>query len=166
MGNRLANSNINMCRMYRNLADISPIQPHVSGQRTEHITRTHLGFFTAINTQRCHFCFQRNETDVARCIHPVKLNLQHFRQNIGALRLFRCAEADGQTAVSGTRSTADTVNVYFRIPCQLVVHDQLKRFNIQTARRHVGGNQHAGAAVSETDQRLIAIALFQIAMQR
>ncbi len=54
----------------------------------------------------------------------------------------------------------------FWIPRQFIVHDQLKGFDIQTARSDIGRDQDAGAAVGETDQRLIAIALFQIAMQR
>ena len=92
--------------------------------------------------------------------------MQHFRKNIGTLRLFRCAEADGETTVTCTRGTPDAVDMHFRIPCQFEIHHQLKRFNIQATGRNIRCNQHACAAVSETHQSLIAIALFQIAMQR
>jgi hypothetical protein len=84
--------------------------------------------------------------------------------------LARCASSGAQKLIARplfpARGTANTVHVHFRIPRQLKVHHQLKRFDIQTARSDVGRHQHAGAAVGETDQRLIAIALFQIAMQR
>jgi hypothetical protein len=84
--------------------------------------------------------------------------------------LARCASSGAQKLMARplfpARGTANTVDVDFGIPCQLKVHHQLKGFDIQTARRHVGRHQNTGAAVGETHQRLIAIALFQIAMQR
>ena len=52
----------------------------------------------------------------------------------------------------------------FRVPRQLKVHHQLKRFNIQTTRSNISRNQYTGATVSKTYQGLIAIALFQIAV--
>jgi hypothetical protein len=110
------------------------------------------------------FGLQRHKADAGWGIHPVQLNLQHLRENIGALRLFRRAEADGQTAVPGARYGQYGARAPDPTPAQSSPPAQ--RFNIQTARSDVGRHQHAGAAVGETDQRLIAIALFQIAMQR
>ena len=52
----------------------------------------------------------------------------------------------------------------FRVPRQLKVHHQLKRFNIQTTRSNISSNQYTGATVSKTYQSLIAIALLQIAV--
>ncbi|MNE02869.1 hypothetical protein D3C80_953530 [compost metagenome] len=75
-------------------------------------------------------------------------------------------QADRQAAQAGTAGTADAVHVHFRIERQLVVDHQLQLFNIQTARSNVSCYQHPAAAVGKTHQHLIAIALFQIAMQR
>ena len=55
--------------------------------------------------------------------------------------------------------------MHFRIPCQFVVHHQLKGFNVQAASGDVGGYQHASTAVGKTHQGPIAIALLKIAMQ-
>ena len=54
----------------------------------------------------------------------------------------------------------------FRVPRQLKVHHQLKRFNIQTTRSNISRDQYTGATVSKTYQGLIAITLLQIAVLR
>lgn len=122
--------------------------------------------FTAINTQRHHFSFQRCNRNVARRRQPVQFKLQHFRQDIGALRLFRRAKTDRQTAVACTGGTTNTVYVNFRVPRQLEVYDQLQRLDIQPTRGDVRRYQYACATVSKTNQRLVTIALLKVAMQR
>ena len=95
---------------------------------------------------------------------PVKFYLQHVRNDIGPLCFFRSTETDRQTAISCTSCTTDAMYMNFRVPRQLKVHHQLKRFNIQTTRSNISRNQYTGATVSKTYQGLIAIALLQIAV--
>ena len=92
--------------------------------------------------------------------------MQHVGQNGGALRLFRRAEADSQALFAGAGGAADAVNMHLRIPGQLEVHHQRERFDVQAAGGDVGRHQNPDAAVREAHQRLIAVALLEVTVQR
>ena len=76
---------------------------------------------------------------------------------LAPLRLFRRAEANGQPAVSGTCGTPNAVNVAWI--GQLVVNNQLQRFNVQPACGEVATSTRA--LRSRSEQRLVTIALFR-----
>ena len=78
--------------------------------------------------------------------------------------LGRRTQAQRQTFFTGAAGASDAVDVHFGITGHLVVDHRLQILDIQAACGDVGGDQHGAALVGETNQHLIAFALFQIAV--
>src|SRR5690606_29543807 len=70
-----------------------------------------------------------------------------------------------QPRFAGPPGTSDTVYMHFRVTRQFDIQHQLQAFDVQAARRHIGGYQDAQAAVGKQCQYLVAFALFEVAMQ-
>jgi hypothetical protein len=81
----------------------------------------------------------------------------------GACR--RAAQAERPALLVGAAGAADAVDVDFRVGRHVDVDHRFELGNVQPARGDVGGDEHRAAAVGELDQHLVALALFQIAVQ-
>ena len=56
--------------------------------------------------------------------------------------------------------------VHFGFVRQLAGDDERQRLDVEAARGNVGGDEHAAAAVCELHERFVAIALFEVSVQR
>ncbi len=74
-------------------------------------------------------------------------------------------QVQGHAAASRATGTTDTVHVGIGLQRQLVADHGREILDVQSARGDVGGDQHAGAAVGEAHEHLVALALLDVAVQ-
>ena len=71
----------------------------------------------------------------------------------------------GSALSSGTPGSADTVHVILNILWNVIVDDRFHIIHINPSGCHIGSDQDAGAAVTETVHRHITLRLGQVAVQ-
>ena len=75
-------------------------------------------------------------------------------------------EQQRAASTTGTTSTADTVNVGFRIHWDVVVHHQADTLNVQATGRNVSRNQDIQTTIFQAFQSLLTQRLVHVAVQR
>src|SRR6185312_15771993 len=76
------------------------------------------------------------------------------------------AERDRDTVGAGARGAADAMDIAFRDVRQIEIEDMGDAVNVDAARRYVGRDQHAGAAVAEIAERALPRVLRFVAVDR
>ena len=80
--------------------------------------------------------------------------------------LARLGERDGGAAAPGAPGPADAVDVRFGGGRHVVVDDVRQLFDVEAARRDVGGDEQVGLAVAEAAHHAVALPLLHAAVQR
>ena len=151
---------------------ILPIWPAVeaglAGQRAQHVAGTDLVLAAADHLQRHH----RGAQHAAGCRHqfgervPVALGTLQLFDLADVAHLVEARQAERQALGIDAAGAADAVDVHRRVGRDVDVDHRFELRDVQTARGHVGRDQHRAAAVDELHQHLIAVALLQLAVQR
>ena len=79
--------------------------------------------------------------------------------------LVHAGQAEGPAGFITAASPADAVRVHFNVWRDVDIDHRFELLDIQAARGHIGGHQHRTTAVGKLHQHLVAVALFQVAMQ-
>jgi hypothetical protein len=74
-------------------------------------------------------------------------------------------QRNGDPLLPGAAGAADAMNVTFRVVWNVIVEHVRNPFDVEPARRHIGGDQHLHFRLAKAPHRLLPLRLTQISMQ-
>ena len=92
--------------------------------------------------------------------------LEYLDELLGVLPVLARHQRDRCAGATGAPGAAHAVHVLLDVARKVVVEHARDVLDVDAARRHVGGDEDARAALLEVLERLLAIALFPIAVYR
>ncbi len=136
-------------------------------KRAKDVAGPHLVLASAVDHQGLH---RREVQYLARAIDrsgrvSLDRRAQPLLDRLDLGQLARTGQHDRHARLAGTAGTTDAMRMDVGIVGDVVADHQRQRGDIQTARGDIGGDQDRAAAVGETHQHLVAVALLEVAMQ-
>src|SRR5437868_1255758 len=97
---------------------------------------------------------------------PLDLAALGLLDAANAAHFVKARQAQRPAILVGAAGAADAMDVHLRVRRDIDVDDRFELRDIETARGHVSSDEYRAAAVGELDQHLVALALFEFAVQR